>query len=58
MVEVVEAVARGLCGRSCDTFFCRTGAGSMPPDAIYDFEPQRLRELHQKNQQRCRDAME
>jgi hypothetical protein len=29
-----------------------------PPDAIYDFEPQRLRELHQKNQQRCRDAME
>ena len=24
----------------------------------YDFEPQRLRELHSKNQQRCHDAME
>eukprot|EP00435_Cladocopium_sp_Y103_P011370 s594_g2.t5 len=46
----------------CRAFICSTDDYftklDEEGDAIYDFEPQRLRELHQKNQQRCRDAME
>lgn len=46
----------------CRAFICSTDdyftKVDDEGDAIYDFEPQRLRELHQKNQQRCRDAME
>ena len=39
-------------GEFSRVFLCPYSGG------FYDFEPQRLRELHSKNQQRCHDAME
>ena len=48
-------------GFSCVSFFqWRIFSGMTAPysGGHYDFEPQRLRELHSKNQQRCHDAME